>query len=296
MRILVTGGTVFVSLNTAAYFAGRGHQVTVLNRGSRPQMEGVEHICQDRLDEGLTLPAFDAILDVTPYTQEDIDALLNALPDAPCYIMVSSSAVYPETNVQPFHEAQPVGPNAYWGAYGTNKIAAEQCLLERVPHAYIVRPPYLYGPWNVLHREAFAFECAEKDRPFYLPGDGSMPLQFFHVRDLCRLMERILLEQPEQHIFNTGNPESVTIREWVTLCYAAAGKEPRFVEVDPSVPQRSYFPFHAYAYQLDVTRQQALLPELTPLAEGLGESYEWYREHRDLVCRKPMLEFIDQSL
>lgn len=298
MRILVTGGTVFVSRAAAEYFAAAGHDVIVLNRGSRDQIPGVRHICRDRHDPALDLRGehFDAVLDVTAYNARDVGALLDALGDVPRYILISSSAVYPETLPQPFREDMPLGENVHWGAYGTNKIEAEQLLLSRVPHAYILRPPYLYGPGNEVYREAFVFECAESDRPFCLPGDGSMPLQFFHVRDLCRLMERILLDPPVQHVLNTGNPQPVTIRQWVEMCYAAAEKAPRFVEVDASVPQRSYFPFLNYAYHLDTAGQEALLPDLTELTAGLAESYAWYRENRSLIRRKPLLDYIDQNL
>lgn len=298
MRILVTGGTVFVSRAMAEYFASRGHEVTVLNRGSRPQPGGVRHICCDRLaaKEALRGRSFDAVLDVTVYNARDIDALLDALEGNPQLVMISSSAVYPETLPQPFREDMPVGPNRHWGAYGTDKIAAEQRLLERCPRACILRPPYLYGPGNEVYREAFAFECAEADRSFFLPGDGGMPLQFFHVRDLCRLAERVLQEGLRGEIINTGNPACVTIRQWAEACYRAVGREPRFICVDGPAPQRSYFPFHDYAYRLDVTRQTELLPELTPLEEGLAESLAWFREHRSLIRRKPLLAFIDENL
>ena len=123
-----------------------------------------------------------------------------------------------------------------------------------------------------------------------------MPLQFFHVRDLCRLMERLLLAPPAQRILNAGNPQTVTIRQWVEACYAVLGKTPCFVPVAQSVPQRSYFPFLNYAYRLDVTRQQALLPDLIPLEEGLAQSCAWYREHRSLVRVKPLLAYIDHNL
>lgn len=298
MRILVTGGTVFVSRAAAEYFVAAGHEVTVLNRGSREQIPGVRHICCDRHDPALDLrgEGFDAVLDVTAYTARDIAALLDAVGDVPHYIFISSSAVYPETLVQPFREDMAVGPNIHWGTYGTDKIAAERWLLERLPQAYILRPPYLYGPGNEVYREAFVFACAEADRPFWLPGEGAMPLQFFHVRDLCRLMERILLEPPAQHILNTGNPKPVSIRQWAEMCYAAAGKTPRFEQADASVPQRSYFPFLNYAYHLDTAAQEAILPELTPLAEGLAESYAWYRENRGLIRVKPLIPFIDENL
>ena len=40
----------------------------------------------------------------------------------------------------------------------------------------------------------------------------------------------------------------------------------------------------------------ALLPQLTPLADGLAESYAWFREHRELIRRKPLMAFIDANL
>lgn len=298
MRILITGGTVFVSRFTAEYFAAAGHDVTVLNRGSRAQSPGVRHLCHDRHDPALDLhgEAFDAVIDVTAYTAGDVDILLNALSGTPRYILISSSAVYPESTALPFVEDAPTGPNIHWGPYGTDKIAAEKALLSRRPDAYILRPPYLYGPGNEVYREAFVFECAEKERAFFLPGKGDMPLQFFHVRDLCRVMEEILRHPPKEHVLNVGNPEAVTVRQWAEMGYAAAGKTPRFISVDASHPQRSYFPFLNYAYHLDVTRQQALLPWVTPLEEGLAESYAWYCGHRGLIRRKPLMDYIDEHL
>ena len=56
--------------------------------------------------------------------------------------MISSSAVYPEYGVQPFLEESEKAANIFWGTYGTDKIAAEKALLERVKDAYILRPPY----------------------------------------------------------------------------------------------------------------------------------------------------------
>ena len=123
--------------------------------------------------------------------------------------------------------------NRYWKTYGTDKMAAEQALLARDPQAYILRPPYLYGPGNNVYREAFVFDCALQERPFYLPCDGSMPLQFFYIEDLCRLIERILDMRPAKHIYNTGNPEPISVLDWVALCYDIAGKKLSLINVDP---------------------------------------------------------------
>ena len=297
MVILVTGGTVFASRYTAGYFASMGHEVFVLNRGTKPQPENVTPIIADRhsLGDKLRNRHFDAVIDVTAYNADDVNCLLDGLGSFGCYILVSSSAVYPETLPQPFKEDGSIGVNSIWGKYGTNKIAAEQALRSRVPDAYILRPPYLCGPMNNLHREAFVFECAEQGRSFYLPKDGSMKLQFFHIGDMCRFMELLIEKKPKKHIFNVGYPEAVTVKEWVNLCYETVGEIPVFNEVYDDIPQRSYFPFYDYEYTLDVAEMLELMPVLTPLSRSLTESYEWFAENRGLIIRKPLMEFIDAN-
>ncbi len=297
MKILITGGTVFVSRYFAEYYAQRGHDVYVLNRNTRPQPPNTTLIQADRHDLGDILRPyqFDLVID-TAYTARDVDMLLDALGEVGDYILISSGAVYPETAPLPFTEDTELKVNRYWDRYGMDKIEAEAALLERVPGAYILRPPYIYGPMNNVYREAFVFDCASLGRKFYLPGDGSQRLQFFHIRDLCRFTEVLLSKRPGRHIFNVGNRDGVSIREWVRFCYRALGKEPEFVEVPRDVEQRKYFCFYDYEYMLDVTRQDELLGGVTDLETGLKEAWEWYRENGDKVNRKPYFEFIDGEL
>lgn len=297
MNILVTGGTVFASRFTAEYFVKKGHDVYVLNRNSRPQSEGVKLINCDRHNLGDTLKNFEfnLVIDITAYNESDIIDLLNGLGKFDNYVMISSSAVYSETLPQPFKETQPVGENIHWGDYGTNKISAEKAMLEQIPNAYILRPPYLYGAMNNLYREAFVFDCAEKDMPFYVPKDGKMPLQFFDIEDMCKFIEIIIDKKPEQHIFNVGNPQTVDINEWVRLCYSVLGKIPEIRFVTGNMNQRDYFPFLDYGYVLDVTKQQKLMSDVKPLEQGLNESYEWYKNHKELVRRKNYISFINKN-
>ncbi|MDE5771536.1 MAG: NAD-dependent epimerase/dehydratase family protein [Ruminococcus sp.] len=298
MKILVTGGTVFVSRYTAEYFVKKGHDVYVLNRNTRPQSEGVNLINCDRHNLGNRLKNiyFDMIIDVTAYNEADIKDFLNALGNFGQYIMISSSAVYPETNPQPFTENQDCGFNIHWEDYGTNKINAEKYLLTKLPDAYIIRPPYLYGRMNNLYRETFVFECAEKNMPFFIPKDGKMKLQFFDVEDLCIFIEKIIESKPKNHIFNAGNPETVTIEEWVKLCYVVLGKVPEIRYVTSEINQRLYFPFRNYEYILDVTKQMEIMPDVKSLETGLQQSYEWYKDNRELIVRKDYLQYINNNL
>lgn len=297
MKILVTGGTTFVSRFVASYFAKKGNDVYVLNRGSKSQLRNVTLLQADRNNLGDKLKPFefDAVLDITGYNREHVENLVKALGKFKDYIFISSSAVYPETLSQPFTEEQPCGANSVWGKYGTDKLTAETYLRQTIPHAYILRPPYLYGPMQNLYREPFAFDCAEQGRRFYIPGQGSMKLQFFHVEDLCRFMEQLLEQHPENKVFNVGNPEMVTVSQWVQLCYDVVGTTLNTVPVEGH-HQRSYFCFHDYDYCLDVSKQMALMPKVKTLREGLQESYAWYCAHREEVARKPYMEYIDKNL
>ena len=75
LKILVTGGTVFVSRSVAEYFIKKGHDVYVLNRNTRPQPHSAKLIKCDRRNIGDKLKdlTFDTVIDVTAYTAEDIN-------------------------------------------------------------------------------------------------------------------------------------------------------------------------------------------------------------------------------
>lgn len=296
-KVLVTGGTVFVSRFIAEYYIKKGYEVYVLNRNTRQQSAGVKLIQADRHNIGTLLKKihFDIIID-NALTAEDVTLLLDALGEYEDYVLISSSAVYPENCSQPFDESAVVSVNKYWGEYGTNKIAAEKALTKKDPNAYILRPPYLYGQMNNVYREAFVFECALKNRKFFLPKDGGMKLQFFHIHDLCRFIDIVLNKKPSKHIINVGNINMVSVKEWVELCYRVVGKYAEFVNVYDDLEQRNYFSFYNYEYYLDVSLQNALMPDTKPLFDGLKEAFDWYKDNTDKVVRKNYLDYIDNNL
>ncbi len=296
MNILITGGTVFASRFCAEYFLKKGHSVYVINRNTRPQSEGVRLIECDRHDLGDRLKDlyFDLVLDVTAYNECDVKTLVSALGGYGKYILISSSAVYPETLEMPFKEEQECGFNKFWGDYGLNKLAAERYLLQNVSDCYIIRPPYLYGPMNNLYREAFVFECAERDMPFYAPDGGSMPLQFFYIEDMCGFAEILMEKAPARKIFNVGNKETVTVEQWARMCYRVLGKVPE-IRCVTGHNTWEYFCFRDYGYCLDVTEQYGLMPDAKPLDEGLRESYKWFRDNRELVRRKDHFKYITEN-
>ena len=122
-------------------------------------------------------------------------------------------------------------------------------------------------------------------------------LQFFNVSDLCRFIEILIDKHLYTNIFNVGNKDIITVKEWIELCYKAAGKNAEFVSVSKAVSQRDYFCFYDYEYVLDVSKQNELMPVTVSLEQGLKEEFEWYKNNVDSVYnRKPYMEYIDNNL
>ena len=108
MKILITGRTTFVSKYTSEYFVKKNNEVYVINRNSRKQVDGVKLIDCDRTNLGNKLKGlhFDLVIDVTAYREEHIKTFLDSGITFDDYIFISPSAVYPESNQQPFTEEQ----------------------------------------------------------------------------------------------------------------------------------------------------------------------------------------------
>lgn len=103
------------------------------------------------------------------------------------------------------------------------------------------------------------------------------------MKDLCRFIDILLNKKPSQHIYNVGNKEAVSIRDWVRFCYHVTGNEVEFVNVYDDIEQRNYFSFYDYEYYLDVSKQYKLMEETISLDEDIKEAFEWYRNHSDQV-------------
>ena len=128
-------------------------------------------------------------------------------------------------------------------------------------------------------------------------------MQFYYIEDLCKILKIIIDQKPSEHIINVGNESSISVLEWVRLCYKAVGADFTSKNVPESlgIEQRNYFPFYDYEYFLDVSIQKSLFKgdcmgktlTTTSLEEGLKKSYEWYRKNKDKVRRKEYIDFID---
>lgn len=158
MRILILGGTAFLSAATAKQAVERGHQVSCLARGTtRQPPEGASWIRADR-DAGVTAYAgaagqeWDAVIDVAMQPQAVREALRALADQVAHWTLVSTLSVYTDDSTPGQDESGPLHP-AFTGDrfsedkdYGPAKVACEQAVQQATDRMHISRPGLIVGP------------------------------------------------------------------------------------------------------------------------------------------------------
>lgn len=305
MRVLIAGGTEFISLHLLQSLRRDGHEVVVLNRGRNPGRlpAGVRTIVADRLDhaalgKALAGERVDALVDVTyaPTTGADVDAMLEALAGRVGHaLFVSTGRVYDHAQPIPFDEDTP--RNLYWGEYAKNKIAGEDALLRRHREAglpvTIVRPTHVYGPLNTRNNETFFFDRLVRGRPVLLPDAGGWLRQFGHVEDLADAMAAMLgVPAAFGRSYNVSGEEAITQAGFAELI-ADVIKRPLTLVPAPTPAGGKPAPFgqnlvydcHAVYTTTRVRAELGIRPRYS-LAAGLAQTFEWYL--REGLDRRPI--------
>jgi nucleoside-diphosphate-sugar epimerase len=289
MRVLIVGGTEFISLHLVRALLRDGHEVVVLNRGRHPARlpAGVRTIVCDRKDHAALARALagervDGLVDIAyaPTTGADVDALLDALDGRAGHaLFVSTGRVYDHALPLPF--AEDTARSLYWGEYAKNKIEGEDALLrrhrERGLPVTIVRPTHVFGPLNTRNNETFFFDRLLRGRPVLVPGAGGWLRQFGHVEDLADAMAA-MLGVPAAHgqAYNVTGEESITQVGFVELI-AEIVKRPLTLVPAPKPPfgQNLAYDCHAVYTTAKIRSELGIRPRYT-LASGLAQTFEWY--------------------
>ena len=299
MRVLVIGGTEFISLHLVQELLRRGHDVTVFNRGRRAERlpAGVKAIAGDRKDhaglrERLQGHRFDGVFDITyaPTLGEDVTALVATLAGEPHIVFISTGRVYDHALPIPYSEDTPRG--FYWGDYARHKIAAEDLLLERHRTGRgpvsIVRPTHVMGPLNTRNNETFFMDRIWRNRPVLVPGHGGWLRQFGHVEDLAIAMAAMLGNAKAYgQAYNVMGEDTVTQAGFVELIAEVMGKPVTLRHFDavllksfdkpgPVFGQNLVYECHAVHTTTKLRQELGLRPRYT-LASALAHTWAWYK-------------------
>ena len=283
-HVLVIGGSGFVGQAVVRPLLARGHEVTVLNRGTTP-VAGTTQLIADRNDaeavgDALLSRAFDVVIDTNCYTGEQARLMIGAITGKVRRVaVISSAAVYGNDAHMPPTEDEPIGGASVWSDYGRNKSRVEdayKAAAGQFTWCGIIRPPYVFGPNNNFDRETWIWSRQLNGRPVLIPGDGRTRIQFIHEDDLGDAVEMLACGMGAGFdVFNVADRQIVRLSELASMLAWIAGCEDRHVPVgdkDDGAAVRSWFPFRDYPVLTDASK---LLEETgwTPAA-SLTERFE----------------------
>ncbi|WP_243787728.1 NAD-dependent epimerase/dehydratase family protein [Saccharopolyspora gloriosae] len=206
MRLLVLGGTSYLSLHIARHALTRGHDVTCAARGeSGPAPDGARFLALDRDEPGALDPLigarFDAVVDVATGALGWVLEALEALADRTRHwTFVSSINVYSDTASPgqtvhaPLHEPvtstrryDPFAAETTIEIHGGLKVAGENAVRARLgdDHSLLVRPGIISGPGDVMDRFGYWAGRFARGGRAVVPDSPRQPVQHIDVRDLA---------------------------------------------------------------------------------------------------------------
>ena len=242
MRILILGGTAFLSAEIARQAAAAGNDVTCLARGtSGSAPDGVTWVRADRA-AGATAYAdvagpWDAVVDVSRDPEQAKEALEALGREAAHWTFVSSCSVYAEHSVPGAAEDAavldplPPGQAGTPETYGESKSAIEQMTLDAVgTKAHIVRAGLIGGPGDSSDRYGYwPARFASNTHPVLVPDIAESATQIIDVRDLAAW----LLEAAGQGLTGSFNAlgDVVPFGEYLDESLRASGMAHQLVTV-----------------------------------------------------------------
>lgn len=248
MKLLMLGGTRFLGKTIVEAAVARGHEVTLFNRGSRPDLfPGLEQLVGDR-DGGLDAlmnRSWDAVIDTSGYVPRIVNQSLLALKDrVGQYTFNSTIDVYDESVPGEISEAHPVhvledeSIEDVQKAYGPMKARCEQLVQQQIEgRALIVRCGLIAGPGDHTDRFTYWPSRIARGGEVLAPGNPNAPIQFIDVRDVSEWIVRKMEERHAGVYTATGPAEPITVGRFLEACASVLESDTRFTWVPDSFLQ-----------------------------------------------------------
>jgi dTDP-glucose 4,6-dehydratase len=304
VRVLVTGGCGFIGSHFVKRLADRGDELVVLDKltyaGNPANLDGVS--CElhrgDIADADAVAEAGEgcaaavnfaaethvdrSILGATEFIHTDVLGTYVLLEWARStgarLVHVSTDEVYGDVNDGSSAEDDPLRPSS---PYAASKAGGDLLVLSHVRtygvDAVITRGSNSYGPNQYPEKMVplFATNALDGEQlPVY--GDGRQRRDWLHVSDHCAAIELVLERGGAGKVYNVGGDcerENLEVARRILELVGASSELIRHVDDRPG---------HDRRYSLDSSKLHSLgwRPRVA-LEDGLAETVEWYRSHRD---------------
>ena len=233
MRILILGGTAFLSREIAGQAVAMGHDVTCLARGMTG--EPPQGSTWARADRSAGADAYsglagdwDAVIEVAREPEPARDALAFLAGRAGHWTFVSSCSAYADHSVPGAAEdaallpALPPGTPSTAENYGESKVAIEDATLDATNgKAHLCRAGLISGPGDPTDRYGYwPSRYARNSTPVLVPDIAHHPTQVIDVRDVAAWI-LLAAEQGITGALNAcGNP--VRFADLINACQEAS--------------------------------------------------------------------------
>jgi len=298
-KVLIIGGTYFAGRVFAIIASQKGWDLSFINRGtySMKYLGDVKEYKADRRSaEMLTdFPCgeYDAIVDFCAYEPEDCSTLLRSLDvQTKQYILLSTADVYDRSirslkdENTPLLESMGTGPAAdyIWKKRNLEKEAAYACGILDIGLT-ILRPAFIYGPFNYAPRESFYVERIVKGQPIPVPSDSDSEWNFVFVTDVARAICACIEQQNVScgQAYNLSAPEIVTYESYMQTLKKITDRpfETRPVTVSEVLAQNIPLPFPLTADESELFDGSRITRELgtsyIPFEEGMQKAFNAFK-------------------
>jgi len=259
LKLLIIGGSGFVSGHLVRKALEYGHEVWVLTRGGRPVPEGAISLKADRSDGQAFKSAirsagirWDAVLDCICMNAENARQDIEVFSELAKQLIVISTDIVYQPSWRKFPQAEE-GEAWITEGYAGNKRLCELEFMNAGTGDMswtILRPGHIYGPGSQLgclplhQRDPELLERLLGGKPISLAGGGHFLLHPVFVLDLCELMLDLLgNEKAGNGIFCVGGPDVIECRKYYEIIAGILKVEAKI----ETVPVDSFIPDHPEA-------------------------------------------------
>jgi 2'-hydroxyisoflavone reductase len=305
-RVLILGGTEFVGRAFVDEALARGHDVTVLNRGSREPRSDVTTLVGDRtLPGGLDAVAtgrWDVVVDTWSWAPVAVRDAATVLRDrADRYVYVSSRSVYAHPAPLDDESAEVVDASADdtgFADYARAKAGGERGAIAGFgDRAVLLRAGLILGPFENIGRLPWWLSRVARGGAVVAPGPADLAIQYIDARDLAAFG---LESQLAGAVDIVTPPGAHTMRDVLEACRAVTGSDADLRWTPPEVVLRAgvepwielpiWIPpgeDHDGMHRAAAARAAAAGLATRPLLDTVADTWSWLRSIGGVAPQRP---------
>jgi len=305
-RVLILGGTEFVGRAVVDEALARGHDVTVLNRGTRAARDDVTTVLGDRTAPGgldaLRDGEWDRVIDTwswAPRVVAESAAFLAERADR--YVYVSSRSVYAAARAGDDESVALVDASAdddVFDDYARAKAGGELGAIAGFgDRAVLLRPGLILGPYENIGRLPWWLSRIARGGEVVAPGPIDAGMQYIDARDLAGFALEADVTGP---VNTVSERDATTLDDVLRACIAATGaaaslrwfspEELAAAGAEPWTQLPLWLPpgeDYESLQQGDVSRAMGAGLSIRPLQETVDDTWEWLRSIGGVAPQRP---------